>query len=184
MPALASARSVAAPQVWERYIVGSFQLKIPVSTGEAMRAAAETTLAILKARLDAWPKTSPWYPVLLRYVELLAGRLYGIGGDTGTIPPSLGGYRPGRPVCEAKERREAFTGKVARVVYDRFGDFCGFVLDTQEGARRFAACEPGTESVVDRAWAERILTSGVVEKHAPHCPEEILLHSPPRPLVH
>jgi len=64
----------------------------------------------------------PWYPVLLRYVELIAGRLQGVGGDPGAIPPSLGGYRPGRPVCEPGERREAFTGKVASVVYDRFGN--------------------------------------------------------------
>jgi hypothetical protein len=37
---------------------------------------------------------------------------------------------------------------------------------------------------VNRAWAERILTSVFVEKHAPHRPEEIVLHSPPRPLTH
>jgi hypothetical protein len=122
--------------------------------------------------------------VLLRYVELIAGRLQGVGGDPGAIPPSLGGYRPGRPVCEPGERREAFTGKVASVVYDRFGDFCGFVLDTEDGARRFAAREPEIERVVNRACSERILTSVFVEKHAPHRPEEIVLHSPPRPLMH
>ena len=145
-----------------------------------MRPAEETTLAILKARLEGWPKASPWYPVLLRYVELIAGRLQGIGGDPGSIPPSLGGHKPGPPI-EPGERREAFTGKVASVVYDRFGDFCGFVLDTEDGARRFAAREPEIERVVNRAWAERILTSVFVEKHAPHRPEEIVLHSPPRP---
>ena len=182
-PAPATAEAAAAPQVWERYIVGSFQVKIPVSTGKAMRPAEETTLAILKARLEGWPKASPWYPVLLRYVELIAGRLQGIGGDPGSIPPSLGGHKPGPPI-EPGERREAFTGKVASVVYDRFGDFCGFVLDTEDGARRFAAREPEIERVVNRAWAERILTSVFVEKHAPHRPEEIVLHSPPRPLEH
>jgi len=133
LAALRAPREVAAPQVWERYIVGSFQVKIPVSNGAAMRPAEETTLAILKARLEGWPKASPWYPVLLRYVELIAGRLRGVGGDPAAIPPSLGGYQPGRPV------REEFTGKVASIVYDRFGDFCGFILDTEDGARRFAA---------------------------------------------
>jgi hypothetical protein len=182
LPALAQA--IAAPQVWERYIVGSFQVKIPISTGAAMRPAEETTLAILKARLEGWSKASPWHPVLLRYVDLLAGRLQGIGGDPSAIPPSLGGYRPGSPVCEPGERREVFTGKVASVVYDRFGDFCGFVLDTEDGALRFAAREPAIERVVNRAWAERILTSVFVEKHAPHRPEEIVLHIPPRPLLH
>ena len=180
----APARAEAVREVWERYIVGSFQVKIPVSTGAAMLPAEETTLAILKARLEGWPKASPWYPVLLRYVELIAGRVAGVGGDPTAIPPSLGGYRPEPPVCEPEERREAFTGKVTSVVYDRFGDFCGFVLDTEDGIRRFKAREPEIERVVNRAWAERILTSVFVEKHAPHRPEEIVLHSPPRPLVH
>jgi hypothetical protein len=48
----------------------------------------------------------------------------------GAIPPSLGGYWPGLPVCGPQEEREAFIGKVVSIVYDRFGDFCGFVLDT------------------------------------------------------
>jgi hypothetical protein len=73
---------------------------------------------------------------------------------------------------------------VASVVYDRFGDFCGFVLDTEDGARRFAAREPEIERIVSRAWAERILTSLFVENRPPHCPKEIVLHSPPRPLMH
>ena len=178
------AQAVVASQVWERYVVGSFQVKIPVSTGPIMRPAEETTLAILKARLEGWPKASPWYPVLLRYIELIAGRLRGIGGDPDGIPPSLGGYRPGRTVCEPEEHRLAFTGKVVSLVYDRFGDFCGFVLDTEDGARRISAREPEIERVVGRAWAERILTSVFVERHAPHRPEEIVLHSPPRPLMH
>jgi len=177
------ARAAAAPRVWERYIVGSFQVKIPVSTGPAMRPAEETTLAILKARLEGWPKASPWYPVLLRYVDLIAGRLRGIGGDPDDVPPSFGGYRPGPTVDEPGERRGEFTGKVVSLVYDRFGDFSGFVLDTEEGARRFVAREPEIEAVVGRAWAERILTSVFVERHAPHRPEEIVLHSPPRPLI-
>ena len=181
-PALAGA--VAAPEVWERYIVGSFQVKIPVSTGAAMRPAEETTLAILKARLAGWPKASPWYPVLLRYVALIAERLQGVGGDPGAIPPSLGGYKPGRPVCEPGERRESFTGKVTSVVYDRFGDFCGFVLDTEDGVRRFTAREPEIEKAVNRAWAERILTTIIVELDAPFRPQEIVLHCPPKPLTH
>ena len=177
------AEAVAERRAWERYIAGSFQVKIPVSAGPAMRPAEETTLAILKARRAGWPKESPWYPVLLRYTELIAGRLRGIGGDPAAIPPSLGGYRPGRPACEPDEHRLAFTGKVVSLVYDRFGDFSGFALDTEDGTRRFAAREPEIERVVHRAWAERTLTTVYVEGHAPHRPEEIVLHSPPEPLA-
>jgi hypothetical protein len=41
-----------------------------------------------------------------------------------------------------------------------------------------------SKRVVNRAWMERILTIVFVERHAPHRPEEIVLHSPPRPLTH
>jgi hypothetical protein len=57
-------------------------------------------------------------------------------------------------------------------------------LDTEHGARRFAAHEPEIERVVNRARAEHILTSVRVEVNAPHRPEEIVLHSAPPPLLH
>ena len=177
---------VVEKSVYERYIVGSFQVKIPVSTSQAMLPAEETTLAILKARLDAMPTTNPWYPVLWRYVGLIAGRVDGLGGNANAIPPSLGGYRPIPLPCEEPraERRNEFTGKVISVIYDRFGDFAGFVLDTEDGNRQFFAREPEIERVINRAWAERILTSVIVKLDAPHRPEEIVLHCPPKPLTH
>jgi hypothetical protein len=184
-----AAEIVEPERIWERYIAGSFQVKIPVSTGDAMRPAEETTLAILKARLAGWPMTSPWYPVLVRYVELVSGRLAGIGGDPGAIPPSLGGYKPG---CKppSMDRCQVFKGKVCSVVYDGCGHFCGFVLDTckeEEGGnkakRRFAARGHEIERLVNRAWAECILISVVVERDAPNRPVEIVLHSPPRELT-
>jgi hypothetical protein len=51
--------------------------------------------------------------------------------------------RAGQTVCkpEPAEPREAFTGKVVSLIYDGFGDFRGFVLDTEDGTRRFAARE-------------------------------------------
>jgi hypothetical protein len=93
-----------------------------------------------------------------------------------------GGFprRLGLPWSASPSRRR----KVVSLAYDRFGDFCGFVVDTEDGARRFAAGEPEIERVVNRAWAERILTSVFTERHAPHRPEEIVLHRPPRPLTH
>ncbi|HJQ07498.1 MAG TPA: hypothetical protein VJ872_18760 [Nocardioides sp.] len=185
--------------VWERYVVGSFQVKIPVSIGPVMRPTEETTLAILKARLDGWSHTDRWYPVLLRYVDYLEGRLTGIGGDPGAIPPSLGGYTPGELSGrhgtpgdhdgdhdrddERGERRRGLTGKITMLRYDRFGDFRGFVLDTEDGERRFAAREPEIERIARRAWAERILVTVVVEEDAPTRPEEIILHSPPLPIL-
>lgn len=148
---------------WERYIVGSFQVKIPVSTGEAMLPAEETTLAILKARLEALPKSNRWYPVLLRYIAQIAGRVDGLGGDANAIPPSLLGYLPGHhhpvrpPVhrpCE--EDLKEFTGKVCEVVFDCFGDFVGFVLDDCCEHRTYESRERQIGDLVLRALRERL----------------------------
>jgi hypothetical protein len=140
---------------YERYIVGSFQVKIPVSTGEAMLPAEETTLAILKARLEAMPKTDRWYLVLLRYIGQITGRVDGLGGDGNAIPPSLGGYRPPvRRLCE--ENLQEFTGKVCEVVFDCFGDFVGFVLDDCCEHRAFESREREIGDLVLRALKERL----------------------------
>jgi hypothetical protein len=66
-------------------------------------------------------------------------------------------------------------------MYDRFGDFDGFVLDTEDGDRNYYARESEIELVVRRAWSERIVTTVFTEHHASHRPESIVLHSPPRP---
>ncbi len=44
-------------QIAERYVVGSFQIKIPVETAATMLPVEENTLAIMKARLAAMAPT-------------------------------------------------------------------------------------------------------------------------------
>ena len=141
-----------------RYIVGSFQVKIPVSRREAMLPVEETTLAILKARLEAMSKTNRWYPVLLRYIGQIAGRVDGLGGDAGAIPPSLGGYHPGRRPGRRphEEDLEEFTGKVREVVFDCFGDFIGFVVDDCCEHRAFESRAREIGDLVLRALKERL----------------------------
>ena len=141
---------------YERYIVGSFQVKIPVSTGKAMLPAEETTLAILKARLEALPRTDRWYPVLLRYIGQIAGRVDGLGGDSNAIPPSRLGYLPTHvPVLRpCEEDLREFTGKVCEVLFDCFGDFTGFVLDDCCERRTYESRERQIGNLVLRALKE------------------------------
>lgn len=73
-----------------RYVIGTFQVKIPVSTAGALLPAEENTLAIFKWRLQAMSPTNRWYPVLQRYIGYVSARVEGLGGDPKTIPPSLG----------------------------------------------------------------------------------------------
>ncbi len=77
-----------------RYIVGTFAVRIPVTTRRVMLPLEENTLAIMKWRLLQMSPTNRWYPVLQRYIGYIAGRVEGLGGDPNTIEPS---EAPGGP---------------------------------------------------------------------------------------
>ncbi len=145
-----------------RYVIGTFQVKIPVSTADAILPAEEDTLAIFKWRLQAMSPTNRWYPVLQRYVSYIAARVEGLGGDPNAIPPSLNGA-PGEPE-EPCSRVIEYTGKVKEVIYDCFGDFEGFVLEECCNSRIFKTREPGIGQTALRACKERLLMSVYVER--------------------
>jgi hypothetical protein len=147
---LQQAAAVAERTVIYRYVVGAFVVRIPVSNAETMLVREQTTLAVMKWRLDNLSPGNRWAPVLKRYIEYCSARLNGIGGDAGAIPPSLtwhppitgkggGGREPGREVC----------GKVAEVLFDCHGAFEGFVLDD--------CCEPRLIRCRDRGLGELVL---------------------------
>lgn len=143
-----------------RYVVGTFQVKIPVATSKTMLWPEENTLAIMRWRLEQISPTSRWYPVLVRYIEYIAARVDGLGGNSSTVLPSPTGV----PVVGAGGAKEhEFTGKVCEVLFDCFGDFEGFVLDSCAGARSFRSREKGVRRIVMRACRERALLSVYVE---------------------
>jgi hypothetical protein len=74
-----------------RYVVGSFQVKVPVTVEEKMLPAQEDALAIFKWRFDAMQPTNRWYRVLGRYVSYLSEKVAALGGHPDLIPPSLQG---------------------------------------------------------------------------------------------
>lgn len=148
----------------ERYVVGTFQVKIPVSTAKLMLRAEEDRLAIYKARLETWPTTDKWYPVLRRYLEYLGARVNGLGGNANAVPPSLGGYQPGTGEPGHKDH-EKFSGKVCEVIYDCFGDFQGFVLCTCEERHEFRACERAMGDLVLKVCRERLGVTVYVDDH-------------------
>jgi len=162
-----------------RYVTGSFQVKVPVTDEEKMLAAEEDALAMFKWRLRAIPSTNRWHRVLERYVGYRAEKVDALGGDSAKIPPSL----HGRPVWSRGKRHGdddlSFTGKVATVHYDAFGDFSGFTLRLEdEGDRSFDARERAIEHVVRDAWQQRATISVVVDRDRPRSPEAIILRRP------
>jgi len=120
--AAAASRSKASPS-W-RAVVGTFQVKIPVTTKEVMLLPEENTLAVLKWRLGAMVPTNRWYPVLQRYIGYVSARIDGLGGNSSAIGPSLDGVVP----SDLKPKRQEHTGKVVEILYDCFGQLEGFVL--------------------------------------------------------
>jgi len=75
------------------------------------------------------------------------------------------------------DERQGYTGKITGLIYDRAGDFDGFLLDTDDGQRAFDSREPGIEDVAGRAWSERILTSVYADAAEPWRPVRIVLRA-------
>jgi hypothetical protein len=189
------ARSSRPTIVAERYVIGSFAVRIPVATAATLLHAEETALAIFKARLAAMSPTNRWHPVLRRYISYLSGRVDGLGGKAGEVPPSFGGFpAPATPggghgghggLRGNGHRRDhdddqpAGEGKVAGLIFDAFGDFEGFVLDTGTHERVFDSRERDVWQLAERAWRERLRITVLTERTEPHRIRSIIVREPP-----
>jgi len=164
---------------WRR-VVGTFQTSILVSTKEALLGPEERLLSVLRWIFKGIPHHNRWYPVFRRYLEQIAGRVSALGGDPITILPSPSGDggRVHRP-HKHPEDRLCFTGKISGLTFDRFGDFEGFLLDTEDGERKFFSREKEIEELAERAWRERLRITVCAEHHEPHRPEAIIVREPP-----
>ena len=164
---------------WRR-VIGAFQLSIPVRNKEALILREERDLSLLRWIATAIPSTSRWYEVFHRYLKLIDARVASFGGDPGKIEPSpTGDGVPTRRPHEDKEDELCSTGKIVELVFDRFGDFEGFVLDTEDGLRSYATRERDLARLAERAWKERLRITVCTRRHAPHRPDTITLHEPP-----
>src|SRR5262249_8105105 len=123
-----------------RHVVGTFQITIPVKTKEILLGPELRLLSVLRWIAERMPLTDRWYPVFKRSLEQVGGRGKDLGGDPGTIQPSPSGDGGGKP-HPRPEDQDCFTGKIAGLIYDRFGDFEGFVLNTREGERKYYSRE-------------------------------------------
>lgn len=158
-------KSAGRSLAW-RYVTGAFEVRVPVVADAAQVGPEETTLAILRWRLEHMDPAYRWYPVLQRLVGDVAVRVDGFGGDADSVVPSLtGGVRPGEGSpggcgCDPGQTRPTKTGvaigRVAEVVFDCRGDFEGFVLCGCDRSWVFRSCEPAVRDLVLRALHERL----------------------------
>ncbi|MGA7217640.1 MAG: S53 family serine peptidase [Candidatus Sulfotelmatobacter sp.] len=167
---------------WRR-VVGSFQVSAPVSTKGELLAPAERELSLMKWVAETIPATDRWYPVFQRYLAQLAGRVSGLGGNPGKVPPTATGTWPGGPGHIGHgggpgSEHGRLEGKIAELLYDTFGDFEGFVLETYGGEERIIASrERAVEEHARRAWAERTRVRVFVHgEHGHRLLKLVLLH--------
>jgi murein tripeptide amidase MpaA len=164
---------------WRR-VTGTFQVSIPVSTREALRVPEERLLSVLRWIARGIPHHDRWYPVFQRYLQQIAGRVTALGGDPSQILPSPSGDGQGEH-RHHEEHRLAFTGKVSGLIFDHFGDFEGFSLDTEEGERTFRSREREIKDLAERAWRERLRITVRAAHDDPHRPLSIIIREPPAP---
>jgi hypothetical protein len=155
-----------------RYVVGTFQVKIPVSTREVMLRPDEDTLAISKWRLQQMSPVNRWHPVLERYISLIAGRVEGLGGDPNAIPPSVNGA----PIDLGDPKDlKSFTGRVVEVLFGCFGEFEGFVLAECCGMRAFKNHERAIAEILLRACKDHLLVTVFVEPKHEDCIRKLII---------
>ncbi len=184
---------------WRR-VLGAFQLTIPVKPHGSLLLREERDLAVLKWILEGTPHDSRWYPVLERYVDVIGGRVKSFGGDPLHVKPSPTGDPHGKPPDEDEddehedehhrphgglhhpprgEKRVGHEGKVAGLLFDRFGDFEGFVLETAETERRYFSREREIEQLAERAWRERLRVTVFAERDEPKRVASVVIWEPP-----
>jgi murein tripeptide amidase MpaA len=171
-----------------RKVLGSFQVTIPVETKQALLGPEERLLSVLRWIAKSIPHHNRWYPVFHRYLDQIAGRVVGLGGDPGKILPSPagdGGLKPPPPPPRKHpEERICVTGKIAGLIFDRFGDFEGFLLDSEDGEHAFHSRERDMKELVERAWRERLRITVCAERDEPHRPRSIIVREPPAVFGH
>lgn len=168
------------PNIPWRRVLGTFQVNIPVRTKEQILPREERRLSIFRWIGDAMAPQRRWYPVFQRYLELIAQRVKALGGDPTKILPSPtgDGGRKHRP-HEGGEECRAYTGKIAGLIFDRFGDFEGFLLDTEDGEQKFLSREKDVEQLAERVWRDRLRITVWVEQDEPHRPLTLIVREPP-----
>ena len=166
-----------------RHTIGIFKLAIPVDVKTELLETEEQYYAILQYIAKAIPTASRWFPVFERYLQQVAGRVKGFGGDPTIILPSGTGTLPGTGKgtgpCDGIHVSR-FAGKVAGLVYNHFGDFEGFILEEAcDQVRRFRSRESRLAQVLHQAWQDRATVVVVTDSCDDSCPIEVIVGGGP-----
>lgn len=171
-----------------RETIGAFQLGIPVSTKSQMLAHHLRLLSALRWRAETLKHNSRWHATFFRYVDLMEKKVRALGGDPWQVPATPNGIIPlpdrdddcGRshtpsdsePASDdwledlsemdvwAKAGAETWSGKVSALLFDHFGGFDGFVLESRTGDHQhFLSREPAIRDLAETALNDRDLVT-------------------------
>jgi hypothetical protein len=162
-----------------RHFLGAFQFSVLVQTRREILPIIERAQSNLRRVIATIPHENRWYPVIHRYLGQVTGKVTGLGGTQGG-GPGPGHHEPEHhEPGEEREKHRRFEGKIAGLRYDRFGDFEGFSLRTEDDLHHFSTRDRGMELIVRQAWRERIAVLVITEEHEPREPLSIIfLRSP------
>ncbi|HEX9235514.1 MAG TPA: hypothetical protein VF972_04480, partial [Actinomycetota bacterium] len=163
---------------WRR-VLGTFQLSIPVQSRPDLLATDERLLSVLRWIARSIPPTERWYEVFRRYLSEVAGRVRALGGDPDQITPSSSGEGWRKPQAVFGPDVLCVTGKVTRLIFDRYGDFEGFILDAEGGDRSYFSQERDLAELAERAWRERLRITVCARPQSPERPEGLIVDEPP-----
>jgi hypothetical protein len=162
-----------------RRVVGSFQIDTPVTTKTALLGREERNLGVLRFIAEAITTANRWHPIFERYLPLVAGRVTALGGDPSKIPPSPSGLGEAHRHPPVTRKDIAHEGKISGLIFDAFGDFEGFVLNTGHGQYDYHSREPDWRTLAERCWRERLRLT-VFSTHArPEQPVNAIVWEPP-----
>jgi len=83
---------------------------------------------------SAIPVQNRWSPVFERYLQDLGGRCRRLAAILVRFFRLRQGMARSRPPAASARTSEEVTGKISKLVFDHFGDFDGFVLETNHGS--------------------------------------------------
>jgi hypothetical protein len=157
---------------WRR-ILGSYQISIPVKTANVLLGPEERLLSVLKWIRKSIPPSDRWFLVFDRYVNQIADRVKALGGNPDLIQPSpKGEWQHGKGETEL-----CITGKICEVVFDCFGSFEGFVLETcsEQKKHLFKSREPDIAKLTLQLCKDHMLATICYDEDDPERVEKIIV---------
>jgi hypothetical protein len=87
-------------------MLGAFQMTIPVRPDQEMLPEEIRKLSVMKYIQQAIPAGSRWVSIFTRYIDQIAARVRGLGGDPNAVQPDPAGGEGKPPVCHPHKPAE------------------------------------------------------------------------------